>query len=421
MTVVYDPFASMRPVELGHIESELDIMWRETNAHISASGAQAVSRNSVLTLVVYTTGRSSAGQLLEVIHTLNSQHPSRAIIISADPQQKGDRIQAHIATYVNSESNSYGDSYGEDIVLDAETEAVKHLPGVILPLIISGLPSFLWWSGEPPWGSELLESLVDGSDRLIVDIAEMYHIELSLSAMDHLVRRKSARCAISDTSWTAQTAWRELVAQFFDMPHVLPYLGAIERLSVEFAAGDEDSHQNSGQAYLFAGWLASRLGWKSQQAHATGLDANRQHALRDANGRAIALEINPRFGVNQRNWWEQDVYLAGLNPAIQPDSQGDLSSYWVRPGALMSVHIVARLEGKRATFTVGREQDLGHATTLCHVPGTVLPSQTIHLDSVGEREPISAQLRNLGHDQVYEEALATAHQLAGSSERHTGS
>ena len=43
-----------------------------------------------------------------------------------------------------------------------------------------------------------------------------------------------------------------------------------------------------------------------------------------------------------------------------------------------------------------------------------MPSQTIHLDSVGEREPISAQLRNLGHDLVYEEALASATRLAGT-------
>jgi glucose-6-phosphate dehydrogenase assembly protein OpcA len=410
MTTVSDPFASLRQIDLRKIEPELDAMWRETNAHIAATGAPAVARNSVLTLVVYTTGRSSAAQLLEVIHTLSSQHPSRAIVVAADPQEKGSEIRASIATYVSQETNSYG----EDVVLEAQTEAVRHLPGLVLPLIVSGLPSFLWWPGEPPWGSALLESLVDGCDRLMVDIGEMVHIEHGLSELEHLMLRKSTRCSISDTSWTAQTPWRELVAQFFDSPAVLPYLGAIERLTIEFAAGEEDSHENSGQAYLFAGWLASRLGWKSQQAHASGMDANRQHVMRDSAGRAIAVEINPRFGIHQRNWWEQDIYLAGLN------QQGESTGPWVRPGALMSIHIVARLEGKRATFTVGRELDLAHATTICHIPGTVMPSQTIHLDSVGEREPISEQLRNLGHDQVYEEALATAARLAGPARHSAG-
>jgi len=407
MTEVLDPFASMRQIGLGNIEGELEAMWREANAHIAATGAHALSRNSVLTLVVFTTGRAISGQLLEVIETLSSLHPSRAIIVSADPTQHGDDIQARIATYANPDTNSYG----EEILLEAQTGAVKHLPGVVLPLIVSSLPSFLWWIGEPPWNSSLLESLVDGSDRMIVDVGEMTQIESSLSALEHLVMRKSARTAVSDTSWTAQTPWRDLVAQFFDAPAVLPYLGGVERVILDFAAGEEFGRENSGQAYLFAGWLCSRLGWKSQQIHSGAVDSNRQHILRDANGRAIALEINPRFGVNQRNWWERDIYEATLA------SEGDTTPPWVRPGALMSIHIASRLEGKRATFTVGRERDLAHATTVCHIPDIVMPSQTIHLDSVGEREPISQQLRTLGHDLVYEEALASATRLAGTSRR----
>jgi glucose-6-phosphate dehydrogenase assembly protein OpcA len=405
---VQDPLASMRPTPLGNVEVELDTMWREANARIPITGAPALSRNSVLTLVVYTTGLATAVQLIDVIHTLSSQHPSRAIIISADPGRTGDGIEARISTYVNSETNGYG----EDILLEAETGAVKHLPGVVLPLIVSSLPSFLWWVGEPPWTSALMESLVDGSDRMIVDIGEMSHIEASLTALEQMVLRKSARCALSDTSWTAQSPWRDLVAQFFDIRAALPYLGAIERVTIDFATGEEGDFENSGQAYLFAGWLSSRLGWKSQQAQASAFDANRQHAMRDVNGRTIALEINPRFGVSQRNWWERDLYMATLE-------KEDSISPWVRPGALMSVHIFARLEGKRATFTVGREQDLAHATTLCHIPDTVVPSQTIHLDSVGEREPISEQLQSLGHDLVYEEALASASRLAGTI-RHRG-
>ena len=94
MTEVRDPFASMRPIELGNIEAELDAMWRETNAHIAATGAQPSSRNSVLTLVVYHHRPAIVGgQLLEVIETLSTQHPSRAIIVSADPQNTGNRYR----------------------------------------------------------------------------------------------------------------------------------------------------------------------------------------------------------------------------------------------------------------------------------------------------------------------------------------
>ena len=39
-----------------------------------------------------------------------------------------------------------------------------------------------------------------------------------------------------------------------------------------------------------------------------------------------------------------------------------------------------------------------------------MPSQTVHLQSIGERELLAEQLSNLGHDPVYEEALAAAAQ-----------
>src|SRR5262249_14699285 len=153
--------------------------------------------------------------------------------------------------------------------------------------IVSVLPSFLWWTGEPPWGSELLESLVDGCDRLIVDTSEMTHIERSFAALDDLHRRKGTRCALSDTSWTAQGPWREIVAQFFDSPEVRPYLAGIERLTIEYAAGDEDAPPNNSQAYLFAGWLASRMGWRTQQTPSSGLPSSREHTLRDSPGHLI--------------------------------------------------------------------------------------------------------------------------------------
>ena len=43
---------------------------------------------------------------------------------------------------------------------------------IVEPLLISDLPVFLRWRGEPPWGAPELEQLVDLTDRLIVDSTE---------------------------------------------------------------------------------------------------------------------------------------------------------------------------------------------------------------------------------------------------------
>ncbi len=416
----------MRPVALDAVESELDNMWRDANARIAATGGHAIARNSVLTLVAFTHGEDDARHLLRRIHALSTQHPSRAIIVAADPHDRGHDMRAYISTYTSTDLASYG----EDIVVVAQSEAIRHLPGLVLPLIVSGLPAFLWWTGEPPWGSELLEALVDGSDRLIVDTTEMAHAAQSVGALDDLMRRKAGRCAVSDISWTAQTPWREVIAQFFDAPAARPYLDTIERVTIEYAAGEEDAPTNSSQAYLFAGWLASRLGWRAATSQPSGVGASREHALRDGGGRTINLEISARYGVPQRIWWQSDE--AGSEVDDTPPDNGASSqngrtqssaqpaataAAWVRPGALMLVHLTARLNGARATFALAREQDLAHATTLCQIPHTATPSQTSHLQSLGERSPLAAQLQELGHDSVFEEALDAAAQLMGAGPR----
>lgn len=415
----------MRPVALDAIESELDNMWRDANARVAATGGHAIARNSVLTLVAFTHGEDNARHLLRRIHALSTQHPSRAIIVAADPQDRGHDMRAYISTYTSTDLASYG----EDIVVVAQSEAIRHLPGLVLPLIVSGLPAFLWWTGEPPWGSELLEALVDGSDRLIMDTTEMPHTAQSVGALDDLMRRKAGRCAVSDISWTAQTPWREVIAQFFDAPAARPYLDSIERVTIEYAAGEEDAPTNSSQAYLFAGWLASRLGWRAAASQPSGVGANREHALRDGGGRPVNLEISARYGVPQRIWWQTDEAGSEVDTTAEADvtpqnghaqSSAQPAAAWVRPGALMLVHLTARLNGTRATFALAREQDLAHATTLGQIPHAATPSQTIHLQSLGERSPLAAQLQELGHDSVFEEALDAAAQLMGAGPRRGG-
>ena len=412
----------MRPVALDAVESELDNLWRDANARVAATSGHAIARNSVLTLVAFTHGEDDARHLLRRIHALSTQHPSRAIIVAAEPHDRGHDMRAYISTYTSTDLASYG----EDIVVVAQSEAIRHLPGLVLPLIVSGLPAFLWWTGEPPWGSELLEALVDGSDRLIVDTTEMAHAAQSVGALDDLMRRKAGRCAVSDISWTAQTPWREVIAQFFDAPSARAYLDTIERVTIEYAAGEEDAPTNSGQAYLFAGWLASRLGWRVATSQPSGIGANREHALRDGGGRPVNLEISARYGVPQRIWWQTDEAGSEVDTTAEsgampqnghthPSAQP--AAAWVRPGALMLVHLTARRSGARATFALAREQDLAYATTLCQIPHAATPSQTIHLQSLGERSPLAAQLQELGHDSVFEEALDAAALLMGAGPR----
>jgi glucose-6-phosphate dehydrogenase assembly protein OpcA len=396
--------ARMRRVPVEAIEQELENEWRSANASALAMDSHPGTRNSVLTLVVYTYEEETAAQVLATVEEMTGVHPSRAIVLAAEPEGNGTPLEAYIDTRLHEVTGT--SAYAEEILLEARGEAVTHLPSAVLPLIVSGLPSYLWWTGEPPWRTEQLEALVDGSDRLIVDTSEMLHPERALVALDDLVHRKKSS-SISDLNWTRQAPWRELIAQFFDAPTQRPFLYGIDRLSIEYAADDENLPSNTAAAYLFTGWLGSRVGWRFSGGLATQGDAGREHTLTDGSGRRIMVEIQPRFDTPIMSWRAIHAPL--------PDAPG--SEPCVGPGALMSVHLHAAGGGQTATFAVAREADLIHASTLAQTPLSAMPSQTVHLPSIGEAALLGEQLRLIGHDEVYEDALSLAAMLIGPGAR----
>ena len=411
MSEMSDLLAGMRKVDLDQIESALDDIWRETNVNTLKGGGVGLSRNAVMTLVIYTHDEAEAVRALHVLEAMGAAHPSRCILVTTLQAREGPPIEAYVGAQLRTEGGAT--SYGERIILEARDGASRHLPGAVLPLILSGLPSFLWWNGEPPWRTEQFEAMVDGCDRIILDTSEMQHGEDGLVALEEIDQRKLSNCAFSDFNWTRQKPWRELVAGFFDSESLRTYLDGIDRLTIEYAAGAEDSLPNPAAAYLFIGWLASRLSWRTEGgSRGTGMDEQRQHTLYNASGQPIMVEVTARFGVPLKSWHEivpEDASIdASASGVRSPTGQA-----CVGPGALMTVHIHARDDGKTGTFAVARERDMRHASTLCHVSENGLPSQTVHLPSLGESALLMEQLEQLTHNTIYESALTAAAHLSG--------
>lgn len=389
--------AGLRQVEPETIEKSLDAAWREANAAALAGGGQAGARSSVMTLVAYSGDADEATTTLRVIEGLTTQHPSRSIVVAPTAgNPSGRQLEAFINTQAISSSGST--RYGEEIVLCATPTAMRHLAGSILPLIVSGLPAFLWWQGTPPWNTEVFEATIDGFDRLLVDTSAMPIAEHALLSLDELIRRKKTSLAISDFNFTRLGPWRELTAQFFDPTDVREYLTHVDRVTIEYAAEVEDSAGSAAQSYLFAGWLASRLGWRSAGVGSAQLmDGQRQHTMIDGSGHKVEVEINARYGVPIRSWME---IARGGESGRGPGAIG--------PGALMSVYIRAQSKGTTVSFTAAREADLMHASTHCQLPAgaAASPSQTVYLPSLGEFASLSDDLMRLGHDSLFEEALS---------------
>jgi Glucose-6-P dehydrogenase subunit len=112
---------------------------------------------------------------------------------------------------------------------------------IVQPLLVSDLPVFIRWRGEPPWGAPELDQLVDIVDRLIVDSTEWDDLPFPYR---HLVEL-FPRTAVSDIAWARTSRWRTLLASLW------PTSPTSERFACTGTAA---------QAWLLAGWLRSRLG-----------------------------------------------------------------------------------------------------------------------------------------------------------------
>jgi glucose-6-phosphate dehydrogenase assembly protein OpcA len=409
-----------RSVPLGQIEQELDTQWRDISANALAASGSAVTRNTALSLVVYAPDGEQAGMALGAIEDLTIQFPSRGIVLVPEPTQVDSGIAAAVAVHVEGSGLAVG--YGEQIVLEAQGNAALHIPGLVLPLMVTGLPAFLWWLGDVPWRTPLIESLVDGSDRLIFDSCDSTDADRMIVEAAELMLRKHARCATSDFNWKRLAPWRELTAQFFDAGDLRPYLGGVDRVTVEYAAGDEEGITNGAQALEFLGWLGSRLGWSLPTGHRRGYGPARQYTLHDSAGHPVLAEVNARFGVPTMSGYAMDQQRARANaegsssrhPAPLPTSAPRRA---IGHGALMSVRLHGVANRRPGIFIIARDQDLEHATTLCQVDSGAPPSHTVHLPSLGETALLASQLETAGHDTVFEDALAMAARLVGSESR----
>jgi glucose-6-phosphate dehydrogenase assembly protein OpcA len=117
----------------------------------------------------------------------------------------------------------------------------RYLNNAVAKLRLSSMPSLAWWRGGD---RAELEDLAELVDRVVLDSVDPREDWDAARAMHQTA-------AITDLRWTRLTGWRNLMAQFFDIPETRAAAGTFSRLEV--AAGDRHA------ATLFAGWMSSRL------------------------------------------------------------------------------------------------------------------------------------------------------------------
>jgi hypothetical protein len=167
-------------------------------------------------------------------------HPSRTILLFPEPNADDNRIDARAEVEQWEVPDTDRALVTEVVELTVRGSRAQAPASIVEPLLISDLPVFLRWRGEPSWDAPELEQLVDITDRLIVDSTEWDDVPDSYTRLAGLF----SRCAASDIAWARTSRWRSHLATLW------PGIAEVQTVRVRGTAA---------QAWLLCGWLSSRL------------------------------------------------------------------------------------------------------------------------------------------------------------------
>lgn len=282
-----------KSVQLDQIEQELHRLREE--ATVSA-GARLSGQSKVLNLVVFTGQDTDARTLHETVGRVSSRHPMRAIILAVQPDRADSSLDTRIHTYCCQDPATGAQLSCEQLLVVASGEPARHVTGVVEQLLITDLPTYLWWGGEPERASETFSQLMRITKKLILDSNTFTSSPEALRQVAAISEGRSQVCAVTDLNWVRLSRWFEAVAQCFDDPRLRSHLSDIQRVRVEYAGGDTGADAPPTQAALLAGWLFSRLGTSPERVE---LETS---ALPVPGGQVTMFELETHHG--EQGWFQ---------------------------------------------------------------------------------------------------------------------
>ncbi|HKE99344.1 MAG TPA: glucose-6-phosphate dehydrogenase assembly protein OpcA [Actinomycetes bacterium] len=343
------------PVALGDVERVL----RRQAAEQRRGGDQGVVHTRVATLLIVAGDLERAHDAVRVVEAITGRNPSRCIALLARPPDGRPEVRAWARVVPRAGLQPGTRRVREEVLVDAAVPP-RHLAEVVLPLLLPDIPVFAWWLGAVPFGRPVAGELLGVADRLVVDSAAFGDPGGDL--------RRLAGAAVqgppaTDLMWGRLTPWRELLAVGVDG---LPARAAVERATAVRIAAVRPT-----AGLLFAGWLASRLGWQAEEVTPGERPCTGTARYRSPAG-AVEVELRAAAG----------------------------------PHALASVRLAAAGGAEPVRVSLEAKGSL----LLASYPGGQEIAQTrIGSGAVSDTQALQAELEVFGRDRVFEEALdATA-------------
>ena len=177
---------------------------------------------------------------MSTLRGMGERHPSRTIVLVPEQDAAESRIDAELVLECFPLEQMRRHVCAEVVVLRLKGSRAQAPASIVQPLLISDLPVFCRWRGEPPFGTPPLEQLVDLVDRLVVNSSEWDGLPFPYGKLAKVFDRT----AVSDIAWSRSLGWRRSLAELW------PEIAQARTLRVEGPLAD---------ALLLHAWLKAKL------------------------------------------------------------------------------------------------------------------------------------------------------------------
>src|SRR5947209_6949813 len=369
--------STTKGIDVGKIEKELAAMWKPADETRDSQADSGVTRACTINLLVYSSVVEDRAGIDEMLDTVCEQHPGRMLVLRTDREASEPKLDAYVSTRCRVFGANAKQVCGEQVTIEAAGPIIETVSSAIAPLLVPDVPVFLWWKDIPHYEDKLFNHMTEMSDRIVIDSSCFDHPHEDMQRLAEVIRERGQLMSASDLNWGRLTAWRTLMASFWDVPDYRQHLEKIDSVTVEYDPPDVAPDQIAPKALLAVGWLASRLGW-SVEGKGEG----------EEDGTIFKLKTNGRV-------------INVLMRATRREGNID--------GMLVSLTLSARDSG--AEFRVAFSKDRKKLETEASIGGAHSVGRVLSYEQKTEGQRLSRELSLLQRDVIYEEALLSAVQL----------
>jgi glucose-6-phosphate dehydrogenase assembly protein OpcA len=229
-----------RGVGLDRIEAEIGRLHRAHQRH-----GHAMART--LNLIVSPGGPRFDERIDAVLAELGAHSPSRTLVLRRHPFDRLD-AEAMLDCKLDDRSGRVGICH-DRVSLSADEWRLGHAASLVAPLLLADLPTVLWLPDPGPPIPD--PRLLDRAQHVLVDSG-------SVPVSHRRVAELAQQIRVHDLTWGRLEFWRAATAAAFEPLERRRLLAQTAELEVAYGEGAASA------AFLIAGWVAARAGWRPE-------------------------------------------------------------------------------------------------------------------------------------------------------------